>query len=114
MATPGEIRDQALSDLRALLRGMTDPEYLLSLDDATSAVKKEAALKLLATHHARVKLENEALAGIRDKLVENEDDFADATQEINTALRTLDDVKTVLKAATALLNVLAKVLTLLA
>jgi hypothetical protein len=113
MATPGETRDQALKDLRSAEVGMTDPEYLMSLEGQPTTVKTDAARKLLNTHHARIALENEELKDIRDKLIANEDEFKAATKSLKTALKALNDVQTVLKAVTALLDVIAKIVPLL-
>jgi hypothetical protein len=77
-------------------------------------VVREAERQFLTTQRARVRLGNAELKEIRDKLKANEQALADGRAALDEALGTLQQVQRVLEAATALLRVVGRVITLAA
>ena len=112
MATPSEIRDQLLSDLRATRTQLTSPDWLLMIRDGTTAQKRESADNLMKVHLAIMDLENQALATFRNDLVANEAAISQSTARMNTALNRLETNAKVLTAVSGFLNVIARVITL--
>jgi hypothetical protein len=69
---------------------------------------------VLAVRRARLRLENEQLFQIRDKLKENEDSFIQCMQDLDQALSDLQDVQKVLVTTAAFLEIIGRIVTLAA
>ncbi|MBI1850343.1 MAG: hypothetical protein HYR85_08375 [Planctomycetes bacterium] len=111
--TPAEIRDATIHQLRDTFLAMTSPEFLLDLDTATAAQRKDAARKLIMVQHARLSLDNEELVDMRDNLKANEADLETGRDQVGEALQDLKDVAAVLTAVGDLLDIVSKVVPLL-
>jgi hypothetical protein len=112
MATPGEIRDQLMSDLRAARSQLMSAEWLAMIREAPKAQKQKAADNLMKVQLALLDLENEALATFRDELAANETELASSTRTMQNALDRLESTAKVLKAVGELLGVVARVVML--
>jgi uncharacterized protein involved in exopolysaccharide biosynthesis len=108
--TPSEIKSMTLKQLRATLLEMTSPAWDVALTGKTEEEITEAARTLLAVQRARLRLENEKLAGIRDSLRTLEGDFVAGKNTIDQALSNLQETKVVLGAVKNFLTTLGKVI----
>ena len=112
MATPAEIRDQLIKDLRATLEQLSSPEWLSMISVASKRQKDAAGRKALDAQLALLRLENEALTSFRDQLVANEAAIADSTKRLRAAVDRLQSVAKVLSALTGLLKLVGRVVAL--
>jgi hypothetical protein len=112
MASPSEIRDELLRELRSARDQLMSAEWLSMIREAPKKQKQSAADNLMKIQLALLDLENEALATFRDDLVANEADLVDSTQGLKKALDRLESTSRVLKAVTDFLGVVARVVTL--
>ncbi len=112
--SPSEIRKATLKQLRETRKSMMSTRWTLSLEKKDEETQARAAKELLRVHHAIQKLENQQLADIRDKLLENEADLAAGREKLAAALQDLKKTKTVLKSVSGLISIVARVLPLLA
>jgi hypothetical protein len=110
--TASEISSQTLEQLRATFLKMTSPEWDLALMGKPDDVVNESAKTLLLVQSARLRLENAELAGIRDKLVENEKGLEEGRVQLNKSLERLDQIEGVLNAITSFVDVVARVVPL--
>ena len=113
MATPSEIEETTLEELRAMRIQMNRARWLIELEDDDVETRTQAALHKINVHHAIVKLENAKLSEIRDKLVENEDDLLAASEGLKKARKNLEQTKAVLEALGTFLGIVARVVKLL-
>ena len=109
-----QVRKETLKQLRAARVGMMSARWTLALEKQDKKTRAKSAKELLRVHHAIQKLENAQLAKIRDKLLQNEAALARGVDRLNGALKNLKQVKSVLKAATAFLEIVARVVKLIA
>lgn len=112
MATPGEIRDQLLKDLRATRTQLMSAEWLSMIRDAPKSQQQAAAENLMKVQLAILDLENEALEDFRDDLTANEERLAQSTEKMMHALDQLESTAKVLTAVSDLLGVVARVVAL--
>jgi len=112
MATPSEIRDQLLRDLRATRTQLMSPGWLSIIREAPQAQKQEASTNLMKVQLAILDLENQALATFRDDLAANENDIVRSTAKMQSTLTRLESVAKVLAAVSGFLGVVARVVTL--
>jgi len=110
---PHKLRDELLLTLRALQRGMSELEFLLKLEKQDNSVKKEAAKISLNVSMAIVRIVNEDLSDIRDSLRANESTLKNATKKMRAELDELEKVKKVLRAASKLVEVTARIVSLI-
>lgn len=110
--TASEISNATLEQLRETFLKMTSAEWDLALMGKPEDVATEAAKALLLVQRARLRLENAELAGIRDKLVENERGLDEGRVHLNKALERLDQIEGALNAIGSFLNVVARVVSL--
>ena len=111
--TPAGIRNATLSQLREARTEMLSAEWMLALEGQEQKTRTDAAKQLMRVQHAIQQLENTELAKIRDDLQANEKDLAKGTARLGKALKKLNQVKSVLNAASGLLGVVAKIVPLL-
>lgn len=109
-----QVRKETLKQLRAARVGMMSARWTLALEKQDKKTRAKSAKEFLRVHHAIQKLENEQLAKIRDKLLQNEAALARGADRLSGALQNLKQVKTVLKAVTGFLEIVARILPLLA
>jgi hypothetical protein len=112
MATPGEIRNQLLRDLRGARAQLMSAEWLSMIREAPKPQKQSAADNLMKIQLALLDLENEELATFREELAANEDDIVASTQSMQSALDRLQSTTKVLQAVTSFLGVVARIVTL--
>jgi len=112
MATPGEIRDQLLRDLRATRTQLMSPAWLTKIRDAPKPQKQAAGDNLMKVQLAILDLENQALAAFRDELQANEAEIAKSTEKMKSTLARLESTAKILEAVSGFLRVLARVVTL--
>jgi len=109
--TPSEIRAATLQQLRATRTAMMSAAWVLPLESKDAATQAEAAQKLVEVQQTILKLENAQLSEIRDALIANEAQLSRRIDKLGQALSNLKQVKTVLKAVTAVIETAAKVIT---
>lgn len=107
--TPGEIRGKTLSELRRARRDMMSAEWLTGVKGLPEADRTAAAMALLDVCLAIRRLENTRVADIRRELVENENELERGLRDLGQAGEKLHRIKTYLKAATALVATVSKV-----
>lgn len=112
MATPSEIRDQLLRDLRATRTQLMSPGWLSMIREGTKAQKQTAADSLMKVQLAILDLENQALSTFRDELLANEAPIASSTRKMSDALARLESTAKVLNAVSGFLGIVARVVTL--
>ena len=110
--TPSEIRDATLSQLRAAKTQMMSNRWLAAVKTKTPDERTLAAETLFKIQDAILELTNAELAGIRDDLLANEAELTTGRQALATALGDLKKVKTVLNAASGLLAVVGRIISL--
>ena len=112
MATPSEIRDQLLKDLRAARTQLMSAEWLTMIREEPKAERQKAASSLMHIQLALLDLENSELATFRDALVANEAELATSTASMHEALDSLESTAAVLEAVGEFLGVFARVVAL--
>ena len=110
--TDSDISNETLDQLRETFLKMVSPEWDLALMGKPQDVVNKAAMTLLLVQRGRLRLENAELAGIRDKLVQNEEDLDKGRVQLNKALERLDQVEGVLNAAASFLDIIGRVVSL--
>lgn len=109
--TPSELKKATLSNLRSLQETLNSSEWILALEDEKEdATRHEAALLLLNVNRAKVRLENTALADVRDALIANEPALNTGRKDMEKALEKPEKVAKVLEKATAYLGTVTQVL----
>jgi hypothetical protein len=108
---PDPIRTETLKQLDATFLKMSSPEWDLALVGQPEE-KTKADRKLLRVQAARLRLGNAALADIRGKLKENEDELLSGCDRLAKALEDLEQVGQAIGAVTSFLNVVARVVPL--
>jgi hypothetical protein len=93
---------------------MMSPEWKYRLKNATKETQDKAARTLLAVQEARLRLGNETLKGIRDKLIANEKPLKEGVADLKQSLAEIENVKKALDAASAFLSVVGRVIALAA
>ena len=109
---PGQIRTETIRALNQLFQKMMSAEWDLALDGATGAQKANAIRLLGKVQRARMKLRTAQLAGIRDKLKQNEAGLRTGKAALERAARNLRNVEAVLNAGAGLLAIVARVVAL--
>ncbi len=109
---PSALRRETRQSLRRAFVAMMSPQWDLALDGRPQADVTKAGRTLLALQRARLRLGNVELAAIRDGLRANEARLVRATRELDRALKTLGNVRAVLRAATALLTTVGRIVDL--
>lgn len=109
-----QIKNATLKQLRAARLSMMSAGWVLALEKKDAATRTGAAKALLRVQHAILKLENEQLGNIRDKLLQNDAALATGVDELNGALQNLQQVQSVLKAVSGLLAVVGRVVAIMA
>ena len=113
IAILSDLKRQA-SLLRAARLSMMSAGWMLALEKKDAATRTSAAKALLRVQHAILKLENEQLGDIRDKLLKNDATLATGANELNGALQNLQQVQSVLKAVSGLLVVVGRIVAIMA
>lgn len=111
MPTPSELKIECLKTLRAAQKQLNSAGWILALEKQPEEVRHEAALQLLDVQARKLRLENEELSEIRDRLLENEADLTAGQAKVVAALKQLRQVAKVLESVRGFLGTLAKVLT---
>lgn len=107
--TPGEMRRKTLSELRRTRRNMMSAEWLDRVADLPDAERAAAATALLDVCLAIRRLENADTAAIRRQLADNQKELERGLAALQRAGEKLTRTRNYLKAATALLTVVGKV-----
>ena len=107
--TPGETRGKTLSELRQARKNMMSAEWLAGVEDLPEADRTAAAMALLDVCMAIRQLENAGVAAIRHQLADNEKELERGIRGLERAGERLHRIKTYLKAATALVATVGKV-----
>jgi hypothetical protein len=110
--TAEEIHDMTLGQLRAARLKMMSAPWLIELKKNPDK-KSEAADALLRVNSAILELENAEMASIRDDLLANEAELQEGITDLEGALQTVAGIGTALTAATKLLDIVARVVTVL-
>ena len=112
--TPSEIKKQTISQLQKTFLKMMSPEWDVALEGKPKNVVADAAKKMLAVQRARLRMENAELASILEKLRENEEALLKGEQALEDSLRDLEDVKNVLQMTAAFLEIVGRVVAMVA
>ena len=112
MAANSVIRKETLKQVRAAFLAMSSPKWDLAMMNKSPEEKAKADIEFARLQRARLRLGNQQLAAIRDKLVENEADLARGRVRVANALQNLNRVKTVLNAVSSFLDIVARVVPL--
>ena len=107
--TPGEIRGKTLSELRRARKNMMSAEWVMRVGDLPETERTAAAVALLDVCMAIRRLENAGVAAIRRQLAGNEEELAGGIGALERAEEKLHRIKNYLRAVTALLKVVGKV-----
>jgi hypothetical protein len=107
---PSESYERLLDQIRKTLLAMSQPQWVLAMEDASpEEQKKEAKLKL-KLQKARLRLENAQLENILNALKANEQAILDSTAAMEQALANLQIVKTVLSTGAVLVATAVKII----
>lgn len=106
---PHQIRKMTIRQLREIFLQMTSSEWDLALIGRPKTVIREASLQLLQVQRLRLRLVNEELANIRDRLLENEDELVAGSESVAKALENLKKVEKVLSTVQTFLSVIGRV-----
>lgn len=101
-----------LKILGDVLVQMTSPEWDAMIQEETPETRRQAALAMLKVQQARLTLANAALTEISEALEENDAALRKGIGRLQAALDAFDRVERVLKGITAVLGVVAKVVSL--
>jgi hypothetical protein len=112
MATPSEIRNQLLKDLRLTRGTLMSAEWLTRIRAAPAEQQQQHSEQLFKVQLALLDLENQALADFRDALTENEQALADSATSLRSTLDKLKSTEAVLKAVTSFVGIVARVVAL--
>ena len=107
--TPGEIRGKTLSELRRARKNMMSAEWVMRVEALPETERTAAAVALLEVCLAIRRLENARVAAIRRQLADNEGDLRRGIGALERAGEKLQRVGNYLKAATALVRLVGKV-----
>lgn len=110
--TPGEIRRRTLSELRKARKDMTSAAWLKGVQELPLPERTAAAMAKLEVSLAVRQLENAVLAAIRQELADNEKELEKGLRDLGRAAGRLHRVKSYLKAVTALLGTVGRVVEL--
>ena len=111
---PSTLRRRLLSEMRKTVLAMMSPRWDLALEGKTRDEVTKAARTLLAMQRARLRLGNAELAEIRDQLKAKEQDLLSGIEALQRSRKKLANVKSVLAAATALTNIVGRIVGLVA
>lgn len=112
--TPSEIKKQTISQLQKTFLKMMSPEWDVALEGKPKNVVADAAKKMLAVQRARLRMENAELTSILEKLKENEEALLKGKQALEDSLKDLEDVKNVLQMTAAFLEIVGRVVAMVA
>jgi hypothetical protein len=112
--TPSEIKKQTVSQLQKTFLKMMSPEWDVALEDQPKNVVADAAKKMLAVQRARLRMENAELASILEKLKENEVALLKGKKALEDSLEDLEDVKNVLQMTSAFLEIVGRIVAIVA
>ena len=112
--TPSEIKKQTISQLQKTFLKMMSPEWDVALEGKPKNVVADAAKKMLAVQRARLRMENAELASILKKLKDNEEALLKGKQALEDSLKDLEDVKNVLQMTAAFLEIVGRVVAMVA
>lgn len=107
--TPGELRGKTLSELRRARKDMMSAEWLAGVKDLPEAERTAAAVALLDVCLAIRRLENAAVATVRQQLADNEKELERGMGRLKRAADRQQRIRTYLEAATALVATVGKV-----
>jgi len=93
---------------------MTSAEWDALLMEATPEQRREAMKTMLKTQEARLTLANTALAGIVEQLKENEPALRKGIARLEKSLATFERIDSVVKGVASVLNVVSKLVPMLA
>jgi hypothetical protein len=106
---PSESYELLLDQIRKTLLAMSEPQWILAMEEATPQEQtKEAKLKL-KLQKAKLKLENAQLQNILNALIANQQGIIDSTAAMQQALANLQIIKTVLSAGAVLVATAVKI-----
>ena len=106
MASPAQIRDALLQNLRSTRRSFSSPDWLSGIRQASPSQKRAAADALMNVQLAILDLENAALGEFREQLLANE---AALAVKLDAALADLRRVARVLNAVAGFLKMVARI-----
>ncbi|XOF32836.1 MAG: hypothetical protein ACL93V_12525 [Candidatus Electrothrix sp. YB6] len=109
---PSKNRELTIKCLHKAVLEMMSFEWHQEVANLPETERKEASLRAMKCFNAKDKLVNAQLKDIRDKLEQNEDALTTERKKLEDALKDLKQVKDILEAASSLLSVVAKVVTL--
>jgi len=112
--TPSEIKKQTVSQLQKTFVKMISPEWDVALEGKPKNVVIDAAKKMLAVQRARLRMENAELASIVGELKENEDALVKGKKALEDSLKNLGDVKSVLQMTAAFLEIVGRIVAIVA
>ena len=112
--TPSEIKKQTISQLQKTFLKMMSPEWDVALEGKPKNVVADAAKKMLAVQRARLRMENAELASILEKLKENEEALLNGKKALEDSLKDLEDVKNVLKMTATFLEIVGRIVAIVA
>jgi len=112
--TPSEIKKQTVSQLQKTFVKMMSPEWDVALEGKPKNVVIDAAKKMLAVQRARLRMENAELASIVGELKENEDALVKGKKALEDSLKNLGDVKSVLQMTAAFLEIVGRIVAIVA
>lgn len=108
-----DLYSSTLEQLNRILVTMLSPEWDAALQEVSPTERQAALRALLRVQHARLVLGNAILQEIADDLKENEASLVAGKEAVQSALDRLESVSKVLTAVSGLIDVVARVVTLL-
>jgi uncharacterized protein YigA (DUF484 family) len=112
--TPSEIKNQTISQLQKTFLKMMSSEWDVALEGQPENVVADAAKKMLAVQRARLRMENAELASILGKLKQNEEALLQRKHALEDSLKDLEDVKNVLQMTSAFLEIVGRIVAIVA
>jgi hypothetical protein len=111
--SPGEIKKMTLRQLRETRSAMMELKYLLALEKLPENEKGTGAALLSQVQMTYLKLRSARLRELREGLTAGQEELESGMTQLNEKLGNLEDVRSVIKATTAFLSVVNRILALL-
>lgn len=108
------LKDETLAQLEALRGTLTSNSWQIQMMSADADQKQQNSDLEILTDARIAQLENAQLDRIQDQIDANSADLSSAIADLKDALGDIQDVGKVLSAATTLLNIVGRVIALMA
>lgn len=109
---PSDLYSNALAALTATRTTMLTPAWQAALDGETADQRLAASGELIKVQQAIVALSNQSLSDIANSLQANDAALSKATSSLQAALKNITQVVNVINSVSSLLQIVAKIVTL--